>query len=118
MSKDDMHIVMYKILKYLYECMKVGKDAELKDFCWDSEVCQINKQYWKDIIAELSENGFVKGIKIIPSNTGAKIKLDDKIKVTVAGVEYMQTNSTMQKAKVVVGEAFEAIVASLIGIIE
>lgn len=24
MAKDDMRIIMYKILKYLYECMKKG----------------------------------------------------------------------------------------------
>lgn len=29
MAKDDMEVIMYKILKYLYECMKKDIDPQL-----------------------------------------------------------------------------------------
>ena len=31
MASNDMQVLMYKILKYLYECMKLGKEARLED---------------------------------------------------------------------------------------
>ena len=31
MAKDDMKVIMYKILRYLYECMKHDKKAELEE---------------------------------------------------------------------------------------
>ena len=41
MAKDDMRVIMYKILKYLYECMKHDKEAELEDFAWESRLFSI-----------------------------------------------------------------------------
>ena len=38
MAKDDMRVIMYKILKYLYECMKHDKAAELEDGSPDCSV--------------------------------------------------------------------------------
>ena len=32
MAKDDMEVIMYKILKYLYECMKKDISPQLEDF--------------------------------------------------------------------------------------
>ena len=29
MASDDMHVVMYKILKYLYECLKKGVEPNM-----------------------------------------------------------------------------------------
>ena len=31
MAKNDMKVIMYKILRYLYECMKTGKTPSLAD---------------------------------------------------------------------------------------
>ena len=28
MAKDDLHLLVFKVLAYLYECMKGGKRAE------------------------------------------------------------------------------------------
>ena len=33
MAKDDMRVIMYKILKYLYGCMKIGRHPALEDMC-------------------------------------------------------------------------------------
>lgn len=117
MAKDDMFVIAYKILKYLYERMKSGTDAELADFCWDSKVCQIEKEYWKAIIKELVEKRYIKGIYIVPSDTGAKLKINEQITVTMEGVAFMQENSTMQKAKEAAGTAFDGILAGIIGVI-
>jgi len=31
MAQNDMEIIVYKILSYLYECMKAGKHPRLED---------------------------------------------------------------------------------------
>lgn len=35
MAKDDMEIIMYKILKYLYECLKSGRKTSIADVAWE-----------------------------------------------------------------------------------
>ena len=50
MAKDDMEVIMYKILKYLYECMKKDISPQLEDFSWDSKLFHIPQNYWCKII--------------------------------------------------------------------
>ena len=102
MAKDDMHVVMYKILKYLYECLKQGKDVEFDLLA--PAIYQINEKYWTAIMLELIDRGYVKGFK--------KKQGDDRIKVvpvepsiTMTGVEFLLDNSMMAKAKNFIMEA-------------
>ena len=53
MAKDDMEVIMYKILKYLYECMKKDISPQLEDFSWDSKLFHIPQNYWCKIIVTL-----------------------------------------------------------------
>ncbi|MBQ0004623.1 MAG: hypothetical protein KBS68_02035 [Clostridiales bacterium] len=41
MAKNDMPVIIYKILKYLYECMKAGKQPDETDFCAESKLISI-----------------------------------------------------------------------------
>ena len=47
MASNDMQVLMYKILKYLYECMKLGKEARLEDFSYSSELMFLKAIGWK-----------------------------------------------------------------------
>ena len=53
MAKNDMEVIMYKILRYLYECMKLGVEPELEQFAWNSKLFDIPQSYWCKIIATL-----------------------------------------------------------------
>ena len=55
MASNDMQVLMYKILKYLYECMKLGKEARLEDFSYNSKLFDIPKNYIQ--IEEYTRNG-------------------------------------------------------------
>ena len=57
MASNDMQVLMYKILKYLYECMKLGKEARLEDFSYNSKLFDIPKNYWLEIICTLVTHG-------------------------------------------------------------
>ena len=65
MAKDDMEVIMYKILKYLYECMKKDISPQLEDFSWDSKLFHIPQNYWCKIIVTLVRKGYITGFKII-----------------------------------------------------
>ena len=45
MAKNDMEVIMYKILRYLYECMKLGVEPELEQFAWNSKLFDIPQSY-------------------------------------------------------------------------
>ena len=100
MAKDDYFVVMYKILAYLYQCLKDGVKPNIDKA---KEVVGINKVYWNAVICDCIENGYIRTpIKFI--------NLEDcrDISVTSKGIEYLEENSHLQKAKNFLGVAFEA----------
>lgn len=96
MAYDDMHVIMYKILAYLYDCMKRGcrPDPSLMSF---EHLC-INRRYWIAIMVELAERDFVRGVKVGRADDEVEAYLTEPT-VTMTGVEFLMENSMMNKAK-------------------
>lgn len=118
MAKDDMEVIMYKILKYLYECMKKDVKPQLEDFSWDSKLFQIPQSYWCKIIMTLVEKGCIAGFKIIGNTKDAPtIQTDRPFEITFEGVQFLEENSRMQKAKEYCAETFNAILSAVLGVI-
>ena len=117
MAKDDMEVVMYKILKYLYECMKRDVVPDLRKYGWNSDLIDIPQQYWCTIIKILVEKGFVNGFVVKPAKDGIHIQTEPPIGITYEGREFLRENSGMQKAKEVCGETFDVLLSAAIGII-
>lgn len=59
MKKDDVTVVMYKILNYLYTCMKQGEEAEVKTVYRRSGLT-IDRYYYVQVMNYLEEKEFVK----------------------------------------------------------
>ena len=96
MAYDDMHVIMYKILAYLYDCMKRGCKPDPRRVLYE-HLC-INRNYWIAIMIELAERGFIKGVKISHADDEVDVHLVEPT-VTMAGVEFLMENSMMNKAK-------------------
>lgn len=96
MAQDDMHVIMYRILAYLYDCMKRGRDVDVNAI--SSNRLGINKRYWVAIVIELAERELIKGAIIDRSDDTVDVSLFDP-SVTMAGVEFLMENSMMNKAK-------------------
>lgn len=96
MAYDDMHVIMYKILAYLYDCMKRGRDVDVNAISCDR--LGINKRYWVAIVIELAERELIKGAMIIRSDDTVDVSLFEPT-VTMSGVEFLMENSMMSKAK-------------------
>jgi hypothetical protein len=57
MAKDDYFVVAYKILKYLYNCLK--RDEKVNFDILRAEVFGIPEKYWNFILVTLSKEGYI-----------------------------------------------------------
>lgn len=96
MSKDDYFVIVYQVLKYLYECLKDGKTPDKEQF--ENMSLRLNKDYWYYIIENLSKQGFVEGVYIKKTKDG-KLIYYNEIQITPKGIEYLFDNNLMAKAK-------------------
>lgn len=98
MAKDDFFVIAYKMLAYLYACMKAGEDPELSEM--SANTYDIPKRYWRSIITNLYNKGYITGVRKIhvPGTTVDTYEIDHP-EITMDGIEYLQNNSTMEKAK-------------------
>ena len=99
MASDDMHVVMYKILAYLYACMKSGERVDVRRISHDSPLIGcIPEIYWTRIVQQLVSRGYVAGMSVRMFDNEPQILMDDPY-VTMDGVEFLMENSMMSKAK-------------------
>ena len=99
MAQDDMHVLMYKVLTYLYDCLKRGKGP-------DKEMLQsygplfggVPETYWTAVWLEMVDKSLVKGVTKTPYDNETLVVLVAP-RVTLEGVEFMNENSMMAKAK-------------------
>ena len=96
MAQNDMHVVMYKILSYIYKCMKEGVEPDASKL--SSSALSIPEEYWKQIVRELVEHGYLTGVSTTQVTTGLVVDFA-KPRVTMDGVEFLMENSMMSKAK-------------------
>lgn len=97
MAKDDYFVIVYRILNYLYECFKAGERPDMEMF--GPVALRINNGYWVNVMESLYNEGYITGVSVIKSIGGSSgIKLLD-LKITQKGIEYLQDNSKMTKAK-------------------
>ena len=97
MAKNDYFVIAYRILAYLYACLKSDETPD------ESEISpaklDINPGYWLYIMENMQLCGYISGVYIGKLIGGTPtVKLSD-LKITPDGIAYLQDNSTMEKAK-------------------
>lgn len=97
MAKNDYFVIAYRILAYLYACLKSDETPD------ESEISpaklDIKPGYWLYIMENMQLSGYITGVHIGKLIGGAPaVKLAD-LKITPDGIAYLQENSTMEKAK-------------------
>ena len=107
MAKDDYFPIAYRILAYLYACMKAGQTPEPEYLTY--EALGINESYWAAIMTELHNNGYIRGSGFAPLLGGRLPVRIDSLQITQQGIEFMQENSAMNKAKAFLKELKEII---------
>lgn len=113
MAKDDMSVIVYKILRYMYACMKAGVRPDMMDMCYACKMFQIPRGYWNQIVLELIDNGYVKGFMHFNTKDGLCIQMSDQAGITLKGVQYLEDNSKMKEVKNCLGKAFEIVLSTI-----
>ena len=96
MAKDDYHVIVFRILKYLYKQLKNGKTPDPELLRCDSETFRVNEFYWRYILITMQEDGFIRGLKKGKGEPGYD-HLEDQLKniqITTKGIELL-TDSRM-----------------------
>ena len=97
MAKDDYFVIVYQVLKYLYDTLKQGYQPDPDKLTAD--YLGINRYYWGYIIQSLLDEGFIKGVKIIPTKDGLVASRFEGMQITPKGIQYLFDNSLMEKVK-------------------
>ena len=114
MANNDMSVIMYKILRYMYECLKQGKQITYEDICYNCEMFHIPEAYWITIMKELINRGYVTGIYEVKTIGHIGIKIGSTAAITYEGVQFLDDNSGMKKAAECLGTPFETVLGSII----
>lgn len=117
MAQNEMEVIMYKILSYLYECMKAGKRPRMEDMCCSCQMFRISQEYWNQIMKELIDCGYVKGFMHIPNKDRHSIFMLDNAGITYKGREFLCENGRMQKVGNFLGSAFAVLLDGIVAAI-
>lgn len=101
LAKNDYFVIAYRILAYLYACLKSGEQVSLEYLTYNTDDFPIGKDYWHYIFRHLYEDGYIEGVSLFPilGSDFKGVKLSPWARITPKGIEYFQDNSTFQKAK-------------------
>lgn len=107
MAKDDYHVLAYRILAYLYACLKEGEIPNLDEISY--EKFKIKQSYWNFILLELTDKGYIRGVERVRSIGSPEDVAIHNLQITGDGVEYLIDNSMMSKARDILLKATEII---------
>lgn len=99
MAKDDYHVLVYRILVYLYACLKKCEKPSLEYMKNDTDAFPVGFDYWQYIFRNLYSDGYIEGVVSVPVIGDIKqVKVTDELMITPKGIEYLQENSSMKRA--------------------
>lgn len=102
MAKNDMEVIMYKILRYLYECMKLGVEPELEQFAWNSKLFDIPQSYWCKIIVTLVRKGYITGFVVVDKTKDAPMLQTDPLRLRLRAYSSWRKTAACRKQKNIV----------------
>jgi len=98
MAKDDYHVVVFRILKYLYQQLKKGLPVEPEMLLPDSKACKVNETYWRYIIISMQEKGLIKGLEKGEGEPYAQLEAQLKdIQITPDGIDLLSDSKMSDK---------------------
>ena len=98
MAKDDYHVVVFRILKYLYQQLKKGLPVETEMLLHDSKICNINESYWRYIMTSMQEKGLITGLEKGEGEPYAPLETQLKdVQITPDGIDLLSDSKMSDK---------------------
>ncbi|MFM9413331.1 YjcQ family protein [Peptococcus simiae] len=103
MAKDDYHVIVYYLLSYLYDCLKKGRPVDKSIIRLEAYPEEIDPDYYRYILEHLLKDGLIEGVSIhevpiLGQRNASQLRGLDNMRITPAGIAYLQENSFMKKA--------------------
>ena len=91
MSKDDYFVLAYKLLRYLYRCLKEGTPASWDIIAPNTENFPVSQQYFTYLISHLLADGYIEGIVEMKA-IGAPVQFKETtgLAITPKGIAYLE----------------------------
>ncbi|WP_289966646.1 YjcQ family protein [Faecalibaculum rodentium] len=100
MAKDDYFVLVYKVLSYLYACLKKGKDVTPEMLDRHGPIFQgVPEKYYVYIFRNLIDGKYIKGPFIAEYEDKTEVWKVDESTITPEGISYLMDNSTIEKVK-------------------
>lgn len=108
MAKDDYDVIVYRVLVYLYACLKHKIMFEDETFNAAVKKNIDSDEYFVNVICMMQEEGLIRGLAFVKAWGGDVILASDmsEAKITPIGIQHLQENSKMKA----VGEMLKATV--------
>lgn len=108
MAKDDYFVLVYKLLRYLYRCLKENLPVSWEVIAPNTKDFPVHEEYFSYMLSHLLADGYLEGIAEVKRiGSPARFKETSGLKITPAGIAYLEENSTMKRAGEFLGPAGE-----------
>ena len=110
MARDDYDVIVYRVLVYLYACLK--RKTIFNESSFRSIVIKnINEDYFDDVLAMMQREGLVEGLAFVRDMCGINIRASDycDMRITADGIHYLSDNAKMKKVGEFLADSAEAI---------
>lgn len=99
MAKDDYFSLVYKLLSYLYACLKINRKPNWATIAPNTKDFPIGEEYFAYILSHLLADGYIEGItEVRKIGSPVQFKETKGISITPKGIQYPDENSMMKKA--------------------
>lgn len=113
MAQDDFDVIAYKVLAYVYRCLKEGKQVDL-DKVWETAGCP-PEDYWKAVLASLRADGYLR-VNDPRYDILGNVITPGSCAITLSGATCVRDNSEMARVRTFLGKAFEKTLDAAIAI--
>lgn len=119
MHSDNIEVVIYKILKYVYECQRKGVSPRPDDIRHNSELLGIPESYWVDIMHIIEKEQLLEGVTVleIPDTDIHRVSMRRPLRITLKGSTFLEESSMMARAKDFLGLSFETFLKSMLALL-
>lgn len=117
MAKDDYEVIAYKILLYLYSCMKRITVFDTDEFNKTVRKNVESDEYFANILRLMQKEGLIEGV-LVKKVWGACLLISDlkDMEITADGIRYLKDNSKIEKARTMIMESAD-LFSNLIGLL-
>ncbi len=98
MAKNDYDYIVFRILLYLYACLKRQSSYDKRVLMQKIATDAVPEEYFLDVLRMMQQEGLVSGVTFVRAWGREYILADglDSLSITAEGIHYLKDNGRMQ----------------------